>query len=58
MKACHQAEYNVILLKSKDFRDLNQPGYSRASPAHVNSPLVTYKQFHSLKRCLLYDRLQ
>ena len=28
-----------MLLKSKDFRDLNQPGYSRASPAHMNSPL-------------------
>ena len=28
-----------MLLKSKDFRDLNQPGNSRASPAHMNSPL-------------------
>ena len=27
-----------MLLKSKDFRDLNQPG-CRASPAHMNSPL-------------------
>ena len=26
MKACHQAKQNVRLLKSKDFRDLNQPG--------------------------------
>ena len=26
MKACHQAKQNVMLLKSKDFRDLNQPG--------------------------------
>ena len=25
MKACHKAKYNVML-KSKDFRDLNQPG--------------------------------
>ena len=23
MKACHQAKYDVMLLKSKDFRDLN-----------------------------------
>ena len=26
MKAYHQGKYNVMLLKSKDFRDLNQPG--------------------------------
>ena len=26
LKAYHQAKHNVMLLKSKDFRDLNQPG--------------------------------
>ena len=26
LKACHQAKHNVMLLKSKDFRDLNQLG--------------------------------
>ena len=26
MKACDQAKWNVMLLKNKYFRDLNQPG--------------------------------
>ena len=26
MKACHQTKQKVMLLKSKDFRHLNQPG--------------------------------
>ena len=34
MKACHQAKQNVMLLKSKDFRDLGAVHMSRASPAN------------------------
>ena len=37
MRACHQAKYNVMLLKSKDFRDLNQPG-SNEQP--LNAPFL------------------
>ena len=40
MKACHEAKYNLMLLKSKDFRDLNFRGSCTASKNYMQIGFV------------------